>query len=100
MWFRFHSMSGGKIKTNVVTALRTRFKMSLRGLAEAAEVDPSYLSKVERGLKEPTLAFAIRIANALEVPLEAIWAPAGSTDYKLYVLEPTSGEPVGSHRAS
>lgn len=88
-------MSEGRIKAKVITALRQRDKQSLRGLALAAEVDPSYLSKVERGLKQPTLAFAIRIASALRVPLEAIWAPEGSSDFTLYVLQNT-----GAPRAS
>jgi DNA-binding XRE family transcriptional regulator len=44
--------------------------MTLRGLAEAASVQPSYLSEIENGKKPGSLDAMARIARALHVPLD------------------------------
>ena len=43
--------------------------MSLRGLAETAEVDPGYLGQVERGLREPSISALAAIGEALGADL-------------------------------
>lgn len=41
-------------------------------LAKAAEVSPSYVSLIESGKREPTIASMRKLAKALEVPLDLI----------------------------
>lgn len=43
-------------------------KHSLEELAERAGLSPSYLSMIESGKREPTLASVEKLAKALEVP--------------------------------
>ena len=50
-----------------IRALRTERGVSLSQLAVAAGVDKGYLSRVERGLKVPSVAIVLRISTALEV---------------------------------
>lgn len=54
--------------------LREAQGMSLRRLAEEAAVDLGHLSKGERGLKGFGDEARVRIASALGVPVNAIWA--------------------------
>jgi len=49
----------------VVQAARKAQKLSLRELAELAEVDYSTLSKVERGLVEPSARWLKAVTDAL-----------------------------------
>lgn len=46
--------------------------MSQEALAEAARLDRSYVSHIERGLANVTLLVVFRIARALEVPLDTL----------------------------
>lgn len=43
--------------------------LSQEALAEKAGVHPTYLSMVERGIRNPTLDVASRLAKALKIPL-------------------------------
>lgn len=43
--------------------------MTLDALAEATQLDKSYLSRLERALKAPSIATLLRLAAALEVPV-------------------------------
>jgi transcriptional regulator with XRE-family HTH domain len=52
----------------VLKAARTRSGMSQQTLAGGAGADRSYLSMLERGLQQPTLAMLLRIAKALDTP--------------------------------
>ena len=61
---------------------------SLRRVAERIEVQPSYLSKVERGdVAPPSEATILRLAEALEVDGDVLLALAGkvSTDLKVVI---------------
>ena len=54
------------------TAVRTRRMaagLSQEELAERAGLHPTYVSMVERGVRNPTLDVSARIAKALKVPL-------------------------------
>jgi transcriptional regulator with XRE-family HTH domain len=54
------------------TAVRNRrvaLGLSQERLAEAAGLHPTYVSMVERGIRNPTLNVAGRIASALEISL-------------------------------
>lgn len=48
---------------------RTELSLSLRDLAELTDLSATFLSALERGQANPTLASARRIASALGVPL-------------------------------
>jgi len=52
---------------SAIRALRTRERMSLEKLAEAADLHPVYLGRVERGEENISLASLWRLANALKV---------------------------------
>lgn len=40
---------------------------SIRGLADEADIDFSYVLQLEKGIKNPTLLMLHKLANALEV---------------------------------
>jgi transcriptional regulator with XRE-family HTH domain len=54
--------------------------LSLRGLAEIADVSNAYLSQVERGLYMPSGHVLKAIADALDLSAEALYAKAGLLD--------------------
>lgn len=41
-------------------------------LADKADVDPTYISGIERGVRNPTLLILVRLAKALGVPLSEL----------------------------
>ncbi|KLU60236.1 anaerobic benzoate catabolism transcriptional regulator [Peptococcaceae bacterium CEB3] len=49
---------------------RTRYRLTQEQLAEAAEVNESYVGQVERGEKNPSLETIVSIANSLGVTLD------------------------------
>jgi transcriptional regulator with XRE-family HTH domain len=50
-----------------VRSIRTEKKLSQERAAERAEIDPTYLSGIERGLRNPGIKNVARIAKALGV---------------------------------
>ena len=52
-----------------VRARRTAARVTQEELAERAGLHPTYVSMVERGVRNPTLDVAARIAKALRVEL-------------------------------
>ena len=44
---------------------RERRKLTQEKLAEKADLDPSYISGIERGVRNPSILSVVRIANAL-----------------------------------
>jgi len=56
----------------VLRAARNRSGMSQQTLAEGAGADRSYLSMLERGLQQPTLAMLLRLAKALSTRPELL----------------------------
>jgi len=60
--------------SNRLKLLRKQKAWSLETLAERTELTKSYLSKVERGLNVPSIAVAIKLARALEVDVEQLFA--------------------------
>ncbi len=65
---------------------RAAAQLSLRQLAQAADVSNPYLSQVERGLRKPSAEILAQIAKALEISAESLYIRAG-------ILEPRQGEP-------
>lgn len=53
-----------------IKALRTEKKMRQQELAEAAGITVAHLSKIERGLTNPTWATVVAIAAALNVTMQ------------------------------
>jgi transcriptional regulator with XRE-family HTH domain len=62
--------------------------LSLRGMADLTKVSNAYLSQIERGLHQPSLRVLQAIAEALDIPADALLAQAG-------VMSP-SDQPTGS----
>ena len=56
---------------------RQQAELTLRDLAERANVSNPYLSQIERGLHEPSVRVLKAIANALELSAEALLVQAG-----------------------
>ncbi len=56
---------------------RERSAMSLRKLAEIAEISNPYLSQIERGLRKPSAEILKSIARALSIRAESLYERAG-----------------------
>ncbi len=50
-----------------VRALREQVGLSQEALADEAEVDRTYMSKIERGLANPSYTVLLKLAGALRV---------------------------------
>ncbi len=59
-----------------IRSLRQRRDLTIEGLAEAAGINHTYLSDIERGLGNPTLGKLSDLAQALQVRLSEIIAAA------------------------
>jgi transcriptional regulator with XRE-family HTH domain len=64
-------------------AIRTQrqlAKLSLRDLAALTDVSNAYLSQIERGMHEPSVRVLRSIAEALDLPADALLREAGLLD--------------------
>lgn len=59
---------------------RRQAELSVRKLADLANVSNPYLSQIERGLKRPSAEILQQIARALEVSSESLYVRAGILD--------------------
>lgn len=59
--------------------LRTQAGMTLEGLAQAADLTRSYVSKVERGLANPSVGVALKLAAALKLPVDELFGQPSPT---------------------
>ena len=74
------SRSGGVDPFGVGEFIRQRremAEMSVRRLAELADVSNPYLSQIERGLRKPSAEILQQIASALKVSVETLYVKAG-----------------------
>jgi transcriptional regulator with XRE-family HTH domain len=55
-------------------------RMSVRRLAELADVSNPYLSQIERGLRKPSAEILQQIAKALQISAESLYVRAGILD--------------------
>jgi transcriptional regulator with XRE-family HTH domain len=55
-----------------VRRLRKVRKLTIEALAHAADVHLTYVSGIERGVRNPTWAIITRLAHALEVPVSQL----------------------------
>lgn len=60
-----------------IKSQRERAEMSIRRLAELAEVSNPYLSQIERGLRKPSADVLQQVANALRISVESLYVRAG-----------------------
>ena len=56
---------------------REMAEMSVRRLAELADVSNPYLSQIERGLRKPSAEILQQVANALKISVESLYVRAG-----------------------
>jgi transcriptional regulator with XRE-family HTH domain len=56
---------------------REMAELSVRRLAELAEVSNPYLSQIERGLRRPSAEILQQVANALKISVETLYVKAG-----------------------
>jgi transcriptional regulator with XRE-family HTH domain len=74
-WEKCTSMASSSLSKRFGAAIRRRrleAALTQEQLAESARIHPTYVSMVERGVKNPTLDVADRLARALSVPLQEI----------------------------
>jgi transcriptional regulator with XRE-family HTH domain len=62
---------------DLIRSQRRLANLSLRQLAELAQVSNPYLSQIERGLHQPSLRVLVAIAEALGMPPDTLLARAG-----------------------
>jgi transcriptional regulator with XRE-family HTH domain len=60
-----------------IRSQRERAEMSIRRLAELAEISNPYLSQIERGLRRPSAEILQQVANALRISVESLYVRAG-----------------------
>lgn len=60
----------------VVRALRQEREMTIEGLADRAGLHPTYLSDIERGRSNPSLAKLGALATVLDIRVSALIAAA------------------------
>lgn len=56
---------------------RSQAKLSMRQLAERAEVSNPYLSQIERGMRKPSAQVLLQIAKGLRISAETLYIKAG-----------------------
>jgi len=57
-----------KLFGKIVRLLRTQKGLSQEQLADLCDLDRTYISLIERGLRQPTLKTIFRIASSFELP--------------------------------
>jgi transcriptional regulator with XRE-family HTH domain len=75
-----------------IRLLRKKSKLSQRQLAEALGIDRTYITKIERGKKLPTLALLEDLAAALNVPLVKIVCKSADSASEDEIAELLSNE--------
>lgn len=69
----------GQAFGNVLRALRKERKVTQVLLAEYTELEPNYISMLERGLRQPTLTTIFKIGTALKIAPSEIVRQVEST---------------------
>jgi len=62
---------------------RERANLSLRRLAEKAEISNPYLSQIERGIRRPSAEILKNLSRALEISASSLYSKAGLIDEDL-----------------
>ena len=91
---------GGENRTmNLSKAVRTARAakgLSQKELAQAAQLDPSYVSLLESGKRNPSMGIVEAIANALDVPLYLLML-FGADDADLRFIDKMDAARLGTH---
>lgn len=66
----------------LIRAQRTQAQLTLRDLAEKANVSNPYLSQIERGLHAPSVRVVKAIASALNLSAESLLVQAGLLEHE------------------
>lgn len=66
--------------TALLRAVRKQRGLTLEGLAERTGLTKSYLSKIERSRSTPSIAVAIKVAQALDVDVAQLFSERGDED--------------------
>jgi transcriptional regulator with XRE-family HTH domain len=66
-------MKAGAIVARNIRRLRVRCGLSQESLAVDAAIDRTYVSRLERGLENPTVAVLERLARALSADIEELF---------------------------
>lgn len=66
--------------TELLRAVRKQRGLTLEGLAERTGLTKSYLSKIERSRSTPSIAVAIKVAQALDVDVAQLFSERGAED--------------------
>jgi transcriptional regulator with XRE-family HTH domain len=74
-----------------IRAQREMAHLSLRQMAELSNVSNAYLSQIERGLHQPSVAVIMSIATALQLSGETLLAQAGLIDPGAATTKPEPG---------
>ncbi|HZT78325.1 MAG TPA: helix-turn-helix transcriptional regulator [Vicinamibacterales bacterium] len=73
-------------------SLRRERGLSQEALADLADIDRSYMSGVERGLRNISVLNLERLAKALDVPIVALIEPAAAAHAAVRALPPLRPE--------
>ncbi len=87
-------MGGAGPLGDFIRAQRQLARLSLRQLAELADVSNAYLSQVERGLYKPSAQVLKNVAEALEISAESMYAQAGLLDKSARPPRPSVEEAI------
>ena len=71
-------MNYQKILGHVLKEVRTKKRISQAQLAQKCSLDKHYISKIERGVKQPSLTTLLKIATVLNKPVSQIFADVDS----------------------
>lgn len=66
--------------TELLRTVRRQRGLTLEGLAERTGLTKSYLSKIERSRSTPSIAVAIKVAQALDVDVAQLFSERGDDD--------------------
>lgn len=69
---KIHSVTFAKALGKAVRLEREKQNLSQEKLSFEAEIDRTYMSGIERGVRNPTLKTALRISNALGIKLSKL----------------------------
>ncbi|HEX4304977.1 MAG TPA: helix-turn-helix transcriptional regulator [Solirubrobacterales bacterium] len=84
--------------------IRQARKLSQENLAERAEIHRTQISLLEGGRRQPMLETVVRLAGALDVPVEALfegilWEPSAAGPGSFRVSEPPELPRLSSRRS-
>ena len=65
---------------NAIHGIRRRRGITLKQLAAATDLDQSHLSRIERGLKTPSISTLLKIAEVLEVQVAHLFGEIATDD--------------------